>query len=391
MATFIHTTLDECGRMYDQSKRKGFADNCCAEPRPVWTVCTYFARFRVGGKPVWKSLKTATFSVAKQRLPDTLRDHRSKLESFTAFADGKMTVADAAEVYLQKVRASVLLKPRSKDYREMMIDFIRRSWPSLFATDVRKGTQRDFEIWLSRCQRRYSASVVNNSIGTLRAIFDEAIRTGARFNNPAAGLSRMKVRQKRLELPSREEFLKFVEVIRSAGARQSKDCANLVCFLVYCGLRIGEAKHVTWADVHFARHQLHVRGDPETGTKNGETRYVPMIPELEQLLIELRAARVNEPATATVMRVFECQNSMTHAAAKIGIKRITHHDLRHLFATICIESGVLPKLHTRVRSPSPAHLPMKTRLQKRGKISKSERKLRKRPLIYALVRQCSRQ
>jgi integrase len=289
------------------------------------------------------------------------------------------------------VRASVLLKPRSQDYRKMMIDFIRRSWPSLFATDVRKVTQRDFEIWLSRCQRRYSASVVNNSIGTLRAIFDEAIRTGARFNNPAAGLSRMKVRQKRLELPSREEFLKFVEVIRSAGARQSKDCANLVCFLAYCGLRIGEAKHVTWADVNFARHQLHVRGDPETATKNGETRYVPMIPELEQLLIELRAARVNEPATATVMRVFECQNSMTHAAAKIGIKRITHHDLRHLFATICIESGVLPKLHTRVRSPSPAHLPMKTRLQKRGKIAKSERKLRKRPLIYALVRQCSQQ
>ena len=54
---------------------------------------TYFARFRVSGKLVWKSLKTAAFSVAKQRLPDTLRDHRSKLESFAAFADGKMTVA----------------------------------------------------------------------------------------------------------------------------------------------------------------------------------------------------------------------------------------------------------------------------------------------------------
>jgi integrase len=301
---------------------------------------TYFARFRVGGKLVWKSLKTATFSVAKQRLPDTLRDHRSKLESFTAFADGKMTVADAAEVYLQKVHASISLKPRSKDYRELMIDFIRRSWPSLFATDVRKVTQRDCEAWLSRYQQQYSASVVNNSIGTLRAIFDEAIRTGARFNNPAAGLARMKVRQKRLELPSREEFLKFVHVIRSAGARQSKDCANLVCFLAYSGLRIGEAKHVTWADADFARHQLHVRGDPETATKNGETRYVPMIPELEQMLIELRAQRPNEPPTATVMRIFECQNSMTHAASKIGMKRITHHDLRHLFATICIESGV---------------------------------------------------
>jgi hypothetical protein len=132
---------------------------------------TYFARFRVGGKLVWKSLKTATFSVAKQRLPDTLRDHRSKLESFTAFADGKMTVADAAEVYLQKVRASVLLKPRSQDYRKMMIDFIRRSWPSLFATDVRKVTQRDCEIWLSRCHawpRQFAARSKRGSIQDLR-------------------------------------------------------------------------------------------------------------------------------------------------------------------------------------------------------------------------------
>jgi integrase len=61
----------------------------------------------------------------------------------------------------------------------------------------------------------------------------------------------MKIRQKRLELPSREEFLKFVDAIQNAGARQSKDCANLVCFLAYSGLRIGEARHVTWADVNF--------------------------------------------------------------------------------------------------------------------------------------------
>jgi len=53
--------------------------------------------------------------------------------------------------------------------------------------------------------------------------------------------------------------------------------------------------------VNFARRQLHVRGDPETATKNGETRFVPMIPELERMLTELRAERPNEAPTATVM------------------------------------------------------------------------------------------
>ena len=31
---------------------------------------------------------------------------------------------------------------------------------------------------------------------------------------------------------------------------------------------------------------------------------------------------------------------MTHDAAKVGLARITHHDLRHFFATVCIESRV---------------------------------------------------
>jgi integrase len=97
---------------------------------------------------------------------------------------------------------------------------------------------------------------------------------------------------------------------------------------------------VTWGDLNFAQCEMHVRGDPDTATKNGETRRVPMIPELEKILKEMRAGRLGESANAPVMRVSECEKSMTHAAQKMGMRRITHHDLRHLFATICIESGV---------------------------------------------------
>jgi integrase len=301
---------------------------------------TYFARFKIARKLIRKSLETTVFSVAKQRLPDKIREFRARHESVKAFANGKMTVGDASRNYEGKIEASASLKPRSKDYYKMVLGFIERTWPTLFATDVRKVSERDCETWLAAFQKCYAPTVVNNGIGVLRAVFQEAIGAGARFNNPAASLSRMKVRGKRLELPSREAFLQFVETIRTAGARQSKDCANLVRFLAYSGVRIGEAENVTWADVNFRGHELHVRGDKDTATKNGETRRVPMIPELERLLIELRAERADEAPTAAVMRVFECQKSMTHAAEKVGMQRITHHDLRHLFATICIESGV---------------------------------------------------
>src|SRR6266567_8355288 len=120
----------------------------------------YFARFKVGGKLVRKSLETPVFSVAKQRLPDKIREYRSRHESVKAFANGKMTVGDAVEVYLGKIRCSVSLKPRSKQYYADLIAFITGSWPALMETDVRKVTDRDCEFWLARYQQEYAPSVV---------------------------------------------------------------------------------------------------------------------------------------------------------------------------------------------------------------------------------------
>jgi integrase len=88
-----------------------------------------------------------------------------------------------------------------------------------------------------------------------------------------------------------------------------------------------------------------VRGDFVTGTKNGEIRHVPMIPELEKFLKNLRASRLEDSSEIPVLTVKECQKSMTRAAKILGIARITHHDLRHLFATTAIESGSdIPKV-----------------------------------------------
>ncbi len=47
-----------------------------------------------------------------------------------------------------------------------------------------------------------------------------------------------------------------------------------------------------------------------------------------------------EAVGAKNFRIRECQKAMDRAARKVGMARITHQDLRHFFATVCIESGV---------------------------------------------------
>jgi integrase len=61
---------------------------------------------------------------------------------------------------------------------------------------------------------------------------------------------------------------------------------------------------------------------------------------MREMLERMRSERAAETAETGVMRVHECQKAMDRAATVVGMPRITHHDLRHLFATRCIESGV---------------------------------------------------
>jgi integrase len=75
-------------------------------------------------------------------------------------------------------------------------------------------------------------------------------------------------------------------------------------------------------------------------TKNGKDRWIPLNSSLRQLLEQMRAELAKKSPDQTVMQVFECQKSIDRAAKLAGVKRITHHDLRHLFATRCIEADV---------------------------------------------------
>jgi integrase len=148
------------------------------------------------------------------------------------------------------------------------------------------------------------------------------------------------VRPKDLHLPDNARFVQFVGAIEDAGGRFSHDCADLVRFLAFGGFRLGEAKNITWKDCDFAREEIVVRGDPDEATKNGEIRRVPMIGEMRQLLDRLQSERGDAGLGNSVMRVSQCEQAMDAAAKKVGIAHLTHHDLRHLFATRCIESGV---------------------------------------------------
>jgi len=301
---------------------------------------TYFARIRVGGKLIRRSLETTAVSVAKLKLADLDKEERAKQENRERFVAGKATFNDLVKDYQTRLEANHRIKPRTREYYNERLDAMLKSWPDLGDFDVRKLKSEDCERWAAKYAVEASPTNFNNTISVLRTILEMGVERGIRYSNPAAGLKRTRVRQKELTLPSQHQFVELVHEIRRVPYGPGLASADLVEFLAYGGFRKGEAANITWSDCDFDKGEIVVRGDPDTGTKNRDVRRVPMIPDMRKLLERLQKERPDAKPEDAVMRVKECQGAINRVCRVLKIPRFTHHDLRHLFATRCIESGV---------------------------------------------------
>ena len=291
----------------------------------------YFGRVRVNGKLIRRSLETHVLSVAKVKLSDFLQDYRRLAINKGPSVKGEVII----EIFRKEIEEDADNQPRTKFYKQEVLIALKKTWPELYSSEIARISQKDCNDWAARHGKGYSPTRFNGALGIVRRIFDIAVEHGYRVDNPAKFVDRRRVKPKELHLPSQAQFQDRARQIQSSGAGQANDCANLFRFLAFSGVRINEARHVVWADVDFQRQQLCVRV-----TKNGKARWIPFNESLRDLLTTIRAARPDESPETLVMRVFECQKSIDRAAKLVGVGRITHHDLRHLFATRCIESGV---------------------------------------------------
>jgi integrase len=300
----------------------------------------YYARAYAGGKEVWQSLKTSHYSVAEAKLAEFMKEHRERVSNGNGEVSAKMTFGEALKIHQRNQADDVTIKPSTRHYWNQIFVALLKGWPGLADKEIRRITKTDCREWARAFRKVASPTRYNNTVAGLRHVFEVAKEAGIIYGNPAETLERLPVRAKQLTLPSGDQFLQIVDVVEHAGAWCSRDCADFLRGLAFTGFRKGEAVQVEWRDLDFEKGEMVVRGDPETATKNWEVRRVPMIPDARALFEQMRAERQNEALSAKVFRVGECQKALDRACKKVGADRITHHDLRHLFATRCIESGV---------------------------------------------------
>jgi len=297
----------------------------------------YYALLKRGGKQFRRSLKTRDRKLAERRLGAL----KQEIANLVISDDAKLTFKDIAERWLSSIRHT--LKPKSASRLEICIKGME---PFFRGLAIRNIKRQDAERWLTSRGPKIAAQTFNHELGAMRNIFNYAVSLGLMLDNPARDISRRPVRQARISIPTAEQFKQLVAAIRQNDGRldsqrKATSGADLVELLGYSGMRLREATSLRWRDVDFDRNTITIRGPDDVGTKNSESRTIPMPDALRELLTSIKAHRQPEPKPDDFISLInDAKKCLNTACRKLGFPHFTHHDFRHFFATTCIESGV---------------------------------------------------
>ena len=300
----------------------------------------YYGRIRVSSKLIRVSLKTTVWTTAKLRLTDLQKEERENSSKLKA-----PKFSEAVVLFKRELEHDTTLKPQSKKYRLWCLGKLQKTWPELWDLRLDEITPQACREWASKLIKEIACHYYNNTLGTLKQVLQVGIKAhkvngGGTLESPAVEIKKTRIKQKELRLPEPSQFKDLVANIRKRSGGWGPRDGDLVEFLSYGGMRIkSEAVWITGEDIDWPRKEIIVRGDPVTATKNSETRRVPILPDMEDLLTRMQK-RLGSFGKGPILQVGRCNEALARACKEIGIARLTHHDLRHLFATRCIESGV---------------------------------------------------
>jgi len=290
----------------------------------------YFAWVKVKGKQIKRSLKTDDQALAKRRLAE-FREQASRLHGMD---DGHLRFEEFSQQWLDSIKPD--LKPKSFERREVALKGLL---PFFKGTPIRSIHLRQIEGWKKDRGPKISARSYNIELETLKQLLTYGCERGILLNNPAEKIKRRKQPQGVAQVPSKQEFSELLGALRESPWAIASGSADMVEFLAYSGMRVGEAREVILGDVNFERSQITVTGGAN-GTKNHQERIIPLFPNLKTLLERMLIENHLTDKKAKLFTIDSPRGAISNAQKRKGLKKHNVHSLRHFFATNAVEQNI---------------------------------------------------
>ena len=150
--------------------------------------------------------------------------------------------------------------------------------------------------------------------------------------------------------PPRSDFLSPEEADRLL-TNSSGIWREVFLMALKTGLRFGELKALSWADINWANRSVTVRQSWSMAKKgvdtpkNNRERTVPLVAEVSDMLVrkERRSPFVFVDEHGASFSFTQLNRELRNACDRAGIRRITSHKLRHTFASHLAAAGASMK------------------------------------------------
>lgn len=289
---------------------------------------TYYLRAKIHGKVIRESLKVKDLRIAKIKRDDRLPALRASM------ASGKHGTVRTIREVLDLLRADMVERPEIEEKTKSACKDLIRIMTDTLPLDIhgRTWTRQQAQAWWSTVAKKYSASVANKLHGAARKLAALMIEHGLRSDDPTRELKRMPNPRKLRKMPGRDDMDRIIKHIRKAGKRGCVESARFVAFLAFTGMRKGELVKLKWSDI--GAEWITVGEDGKT--KGKAFRLVPVSGPLAGLIAEMR----KDNRKGRVFYMSNPRRALHSACRVLKLPMMRVHDLRHFFATWCIESGV---------------------------------------------------
>lgn len=292
----------------------------------------YIVRYRLDGKQPSKTLYRAIDaevfwdSVKHGGAPKKIRP---EIVTFRAFSEA--WISNHAEVH--KAYSSV-----QRDIQTIRDHFLPLfgDW-SLEEISFQNGVE--LQAYL-RKEKSLSPKTVNNVLGLLKKMLNDAVYWEKLESNPIAKLKPLKVPQEEMKFwsfPERDRFLTFCK-------SRHLELWRAVTISVHTGIRRGELQALRRSHLDFERRQILiaqsfciVKKDIVT-TKSKKLRRVPMNEAVYEATKHLLLAAQDEPVIKANLHNI-VMNTFKPMCKRAGVEVIRWHDMRHTFASHLAMTG----------------------------------------------------
>ncbi len=302
----------------------------------------YYARLSEGGKRSWRSLDTTKKSDAKKALA-LLQTGRpldiKQREEPTLHAAMETAIAH------RRSRRGIG-KPLSEatlSYHAELLTTAKRIFPDhRLSSFTEAGLLKAIAAARTQKQKGKPARPFGQSrrkaqAELVRQAYRIAIEKGQARSNPLATVELNQPDPKDRRLPTRKELETICTKAIEQNPRHGIAVSMTIKFLAFSGLRVGEARGLTWERIRGdAIHVIEQENGKPLKTRRSK-RKIPINPPLQETLEAIAAAYGTDGRVLPLRCV---RHQLRTACEALGIQTLTNHDLRSWYATWLIQSGV---------------------------------------------------